>query len=179
MKPKKVDAPRVKPDNIAGFLNILRESHGLPAEEVERLRESASGAIRRDPGAIFSICKASLQDRGIDEPQSGVYVFVLLDGLISLRVVAEIDWRSPQEDVIWAIEQISAETEFALDPIAHRDTASTLSAIGAVIDRRGKRLLQWKTDSDSYCVMVVKHQFVDEAIRAASRLKIILTPKIR
>jgi len=120
-----------------------------------------------------------LQDRGIDEPQSDVYVFVLLDGLISLRVVAEIDWKSLQEDVIWAIEQISAETKFALDPIAGRDTASTLSAIGSVIDRRGKRLLQWKTDSDSYCVMVVKHQFVDEAIRAASRLKIILTPKIR
>jgi len=179
MKPRKVDAPRVKPGDVAGFLNILRKSHSLPAEEVERLRESASGAIR-DPRAVFSSCKESLQDRGIDEPQSDVYVFVLLDGLISLRVVAEIDWKSLQEDVIWAIEQISAETKkFALDPIAGRDTASTLSAIGSVIDRRGKRLLQWKTDSDSYCVMVVKHQFVDEAIRAASRLKIILTPKIR
>jgi hypothetical protein len=79
MKPKKVDAPRVKPDDVAGFLNILRESYSLPVEEVERLRESASGAIR-DPRAVFSICKESLQERGIDEPQSDVYVFVLLDG---------------------------------------------------------------------------------------------------
>jgi len=148
-----------KQESLAQFLKLLGENKTLSAKHLNEVQTAVDSAIN-DPDGYFHKHKSDFENRGISEAREDLFQFVLLNGLIEAKLVAEIDWKTEWEDVAWNIENISGEKNFD-EPANTEETEASLKAISKQLQDRHKYLVRWEMDSDSYVVFVVEEKSLE------------------
>jgi hypothetical protein len=175
---KVVKKPSIADGSVQAFLTALSNDQSYASlEEIELLNKAVCAAID-NPQDYFRIYEEEGSERGIDEPISGLFEFVLLDGLLKMHRAAELDWKNELDDTAGSIQQVSGEKgfDFSSLPQDTLDTRSALRAIDAQLVKRGKSLLLWDIDSDSCVVIVIRQGSLGEILKAAKKLKLKIAP---
>ena len=107
-------------------------------------------AAASDPQGYYASHEKEFNERGIDEAQAGLYQIVLLDGLLELGMIVEMDWKLDADELGANIARLSGEKSVGKDVPQKGDMGSALDAIDRELKDKGKTLLQWVTDTDSY-----------------------------
>jgi len=172
----KVDAniaPNVKKGTVRTFLEAVgRSCSHATVKNMDLLEMSVNAAIE-EPSGYFRQHQNSFKNRGIDKPRADLYQFVLLDGLIERSLAAEIDWKCDMKDMAWNIKKISGEVIFETPALSEsRDTAAALILAAQELQGRGKYLVQWDINSDSYVLVIVPSESLRTVISTARELKL-------
>jgi hypothetical protein len=117
-----------------------------------------------------------LSNRGIDKPMAALPWIALADGLQARDRLREVDWKDNAEEVAWNLDQLSALkppraerwTWLEAPPWDKAIPEQSLPAIGKRLRQEGLALVTLDIDSDSYLLMVLAPERVDEARRLAA-----------
>ncbi len=96
---------------------------------------------------------AALHERNVTGPAPLLPWLAVIDGLARVKCCVGIDWKSPGEDVAWAVNKLGGPKKpkwLKDDGLDDRSTAELLELAGRELKASGKQLASLDTASDEY-----------------------------
>ncbi|MBT2773614.1 hypothetical protein J7J47_15410 [Halomonas sp. ISL-60] len=128
-----------------------------------------------DPESYFGKYSDDLMERGIEDPSEVTPWIALVDGLTRSASLVELDWKFDAAELVWNLEQLNVCKAHAIDfsKISESDEYSEdlLKLVASVLDSYSLSLIILDIGSDSYPLMVIPRDDVDQVKRFALALR--------
>jgi hypothetical protein len=164
-----------KPRPVHDSGKLIELAHFLAPDDPS-LAEEVRLAVDR-PGDYAGKFAERLHGRRIEGPIEDLPWIALADGLGDRDLLREIDWKEAHADVTWKLDQLTALRPALPDRWTWLDGAewadkipeAFLPAIGKHLLQGGLALVTFDIDSDSYLLMVLPTDRVQEGQDLAER----------
>lgn len=141
----------------------------------DRVLGERIGDALSDPKAFVARHAKALALRGVSKPTPRLPLLVLLDGLEAKKRVALIDWKSPAEDVVFALSRLRSPVKvdgrwmkaFDEDALDDLSTERVLQAIAAQIEPTAT-MVNLDTESDQFAIVLVERSHARALLAATS-----------
>lgn len=128
-----------------------------------------------DPESYFEKYSDDLMERGIENSTEVTPWLALVDGLARSASLVELDCKFDAADLVWNLEQLQICKANAIDfsQISNSDEYSEelFTLVARELDGYSMNLIILDIDSDSYPLMVIPRDSVDQVRRSAQALR--------
>ena len=134
----------------------------------------------QNPNAYFNIHRVELENRGISEPEAGLFWIALVDGMEKKGELIELDWKESGEEIIEAVIKLSASDENIkqiskslkkIQPKNFSKTRSLFERINQELELFERSLVMIDIYSDCYPLTIVQSSRKTSVIKLASQIE--------
>lgn len=139
---------------------------GVPKGKAAAIAKGVDQSIL-EPEAYVSRHRAELSGRNIREARNDLHVYALVDALVSVGIVAEVDWRAEPREVKRAIARPLRRHGISVAAVWPKDDAGRTRAL---LHQLGKRLLPLRKQLMRIDLRNDSHAFVVVDARRSQRI---------